>query len=530
MNRFALPLLLAAAPAFGQVGGVCTQTNTINFCVHEDSDGLPESEAEGNDRFGSALAFGDFDGDGFPDLAVGIPGDRSGRGAVHVYRGSASNTRIAPLIITQNLIGGQEARVGENFGFALAAGDINGDGIDDLAVSAPHESTWVRRCRDPFYPQQCIDDGVVHVFTGTVGGLVPSNALTIDVGDVDQGFLAADHGLGFGSSLAIGDLDGDGMAELAIGAPHTVRAPPVRDAGAGAIFVVAGSASGPLLGRSTNIIFGLDNGGALQQSNQGAGPMRVNDVGGVPHLVVGQPFYDESGWEDSGAVLTYRLDVTQPAPRRYPLVGLIRQTSFGLAGQSSHDNFGHAIDVGDFNADGFSDLVVGTPGKNIPVGGQTVEDGGRIYVVYGSATGFNFSTIQVFDQSLFPGQSAQRNDGFGFAVAAGDISGDGIDDVVLGAPGESSTDTGFFYFLVGSPQRLRVATSATPDFSGGFNASQLAIGGSNGNDDHFGMVLAVSDVTGDGQAEIAIGVPDKDVAGHADAGMLYVTRRLQAVE
>lgn len=534
----ALPLLLSALLAAAvhdlaeaQTGGTCSTSNTINFCVSESTDGLTVSQPGRNERLGAALAFGDFNGDGFQDLASGLPGDAEGRGAVLVFPGSTSSIRILPQRLTQDSILGQQARRGEAFGSAVASGDFNNDGFADLAVSAPAESTGHPFCGDQFGTYPCRNDGVVHVFRGAAGGLLTQNAVTLDIAAVRfSDVSSADHGLAFGHSLAAGDLDGDGFDELYIGAPFTGGGFRGLADGQGAVVMVASDASGFRLDGGVNLVLGAQSSSALGETNLGSGPMQIVVIGDRRTLLIGNPFFDSSepSREDVGIALTYVLDSTRQAPFELVLSGNLPQTAFGQAGEAAHDAFGHALTSGDFNGDGRTDLAIAAPGKDLAVSGSTVEDAGRVYVVYGTATGFNFASPQVFDQRLFPGQSLQANDALGFALAAADLSGDGLDDLLIGTPGEASNDTGFVYFLVGSAGgRLQVASAGSPIFSGGFNFSQATIGGSNATDDHFGMVLAATDVTGDGQAEIAIGVPDRDIAGQVDAGQLYVTRRLQ---
>lgn len=522
-------LLLGAGPALAQVGGACTAINTVNFCVTETNDGVQSTSAGLNDEFGAALAFGDFNGDGFKDLAVGVPGENGNTGAVHIYNGSRSNVRIAPLVFDQTVIPGQSRGFDERFGQSLAAGDFDGDGIDDLAVSAPEENTGQIGCGfGSLIP--CRDDGVVHVFSGQPGGLDLQGGLTLDADDLGL-FVAGDieHGLHVGQSLGAGDLDGDGIAELIIGAPDTESL--VTERARGIVVVLQGSPSGFVISETMalpNRIQVPQGGSILQHNRLGDGPIAVATLAGTPQLILGNPFYDEQSVSDAGVVWLYRFDANLRRPHQMALQVLLRQTSFGLAGQADQDHFGSALATGDFNGDGFVDIAVGAPDRDLPkpiVG--SYNDAGRIYVSYGSATGLNLANIQVINESFFPNQSVDANEGFGAALAAGDISGDGIDDLLIGAPGEGAGDSGYVYFLVGSPQRLQVASGGSPIFSGGYIFSQGTIGSSNQDEDLFGSVLAVADPTGDGQAEIAIGVPQRDHSSKLNAGQVYVTRRMQ---
>jgi FG-GAP repeat len=526
-------LLIAGPTLHAQAGGVCSAINTINFCVTETNDGDNATSAGLNDDFGAALAFGDFDGDGFNDLAVGVPGENTNTGAVHIYRGSRSNVRTVPLVFNQSSILGQEGRFDERFGEALVAGDFNGDGIDDLAVGAPNENALPNGCGHAELAP-CVDDGVVHVFSGRRGlGLQLPTGLTIDARDVFLSGFVIDHYLHFGQSLGAGDLDGDGIDELMIGAPDT-QGNRFLDAGRGdfgqgVISILKGTANGLSFDFvDINNLRPPRGGSNLDENHFGRGPIAVATFAGEPQLVVGHPFHDDQGLHDVGVTWMFAFDPLAPINDQYALRLQLRQTSFGLAGQSDDDQFGTGMAAGDFNGDGFNDLAMGAPGRDIPKPGfGSIEDGGRIFIAYGTATGLNLANIQVLDQSFFPGQTVQKNDAFGASLAAGDISGDGIDDLLIGAPGEGDDDVGFVYFLVGSPQRLQVAASGSSIFSGGYIFSQGTIGSTNQTNDNFGRVLAVADVTGDNQVEIAIGVPERDHSSKTNAGQVYVTRRMQ---
>ena len=182
---------------------------------------------EGGDGFGAALAAGDFNQDGFADLAAGAPSEKVGStvsaGAVSVLPGSAGGlTATGGRLFTQ--LGGQPERF-DIFGFALAAGDLDHDGFADLAVGAPTEDVGT------------LDDaGALSVLYGSAGGVTTSGGrLFTQVGGTVE---AGDE---FGEQLAAGDFNQDGFADL-------VAAAPMEDVGtaanAGAVSVLPGSGAG----------------------------------------------------------------------------------------------------------------------------------------------------------------------------------------------------------------------------------------------------------------------------------------------
>jgi hypothetical protein len=207
---------------------------------HQNISGV-EGVAEAEDEFGSALTVGDFDDDGFDDLAVGDPSEGVGEvdraGAVNVLYGSGSGiTASGDQYLPQNTSGIDESSEdGDEFGTALAAGDFDDDGHDDLAIGVPFESV-----------SNILDAGGVNVLYGVDGGLSTSGDQFWSQSSTNiEG--VADAGDQFGSALSMGDFNRDGAGDLAIGVPFddlpAVGAVPPVMAG-GAVNVIYGSGIG----------------------------------------------------------------------------------------------------------------------------------------------------------------------------------------------------------------------------------------------------------------------------------------------
>jgi hypothetical protein len=452
---------------------------------------------------GAQSVRGDFDGDGHPDLAIGVPEEsvqgHSGAGAVNILNGADSGlSSYGDEHFTTATLGiGTEPVQGAHLGAALAAGDLNHDGFADLAVGAPGD--------DPGGATSQPRSGVVLVYYGSGSGLRPRNAETLysqnSAGVVDT----AEAGDRFGAALAIGDFDGDDYADLAIGAPGEDLDGQV-DAGVAHVFRGRPSS----LGTAGSQFFSQDTPGlkGVARANHRFGAaLSASDVSrnGRADLAIGIPGATIDGQSEAGAALVLYgrssgLSATDD---------LWSQGSRGIKGAvAANERFGHAVTIGDFDDDGAGDLAVGVPNDL---------GSGSVNVLYGSATGLRADDDQRWSQDARGIKSrASTGEQFGSALAAGDFSSNGVDDLAIGVPGEQISgraEAGSVTVLYGNRHSGlddRADQRWMQDAPGVKGASEAA--------ERFGESLSAGDFDDDGSFDLAVGVPADRVGGVPDAG------------
>jgi len=317
-------------------------TAKSNMKIAHETNGGP-TLADG-DGFGRAVAAtNDLDGDGVPDLVVGAFGDDTGgtnRGAVYVLLMKPDGTVKNRVKIASSTNGGPGLANGDQFGSSAASlGDLDGDGVADIAVGAIVDATGGS------------DRGAVHVLLLNADGTAKSNMKIAH--QVNGGPTLADGDF-FGSSVASpGDLDGDGIADLAVGAPTDSTGGDRR----GATYVLLLNADGSA--RSSVKIAHLTGGGpSLTDIDRfGAAVAAMGDVDGdgVGDLAVGAS-RDDTGGNDRGAVYIVKLNPDGTAKSHLKIAD---QANGGPALADS-DFFGSSLSsLGDLNGDGVVDLIAG---------------------------------------------------------------------------------------------------------------------------------------------------------------------------
>ncbi len=462
--------------------------------------------AEPDDYSGRAVHhIGDINDDGFGDLLVASPSAADNTGRVYVVfgHGPGEPTLLGKL---EDDNAGFEI-VGEAAGdiagtSVSAAGDVNGDGLPDLVIGAPKAAINGPSTGSAYVVFGKADTAPVFLELVALG----EGGFAIE-GEASQHFAGRSVG-------DAGDVNGDGLADIIVGAygaePNGIlsgRAYVVfgRDAGKPAALkdIVAGSGEGFVINGEAAFDFA---GSAVD----GAGDVNGD---GLADIIVGAYGSDAAGDTAGRAYVVFGKTSPTAVDLKTVAAGL---GGFAINGELPFDVAGQAVaGAGDFNGDGLADILVGAP-----LADANSKDAGRSYLVFGKT---KTDLVKLADVSLGMGgmtiSGEQVRDYSGFSLAAaGDVNGDGYDDIIIGAYGSnpSGDASGRSYVVFGKQDTTPASLLTVTVGDGGF-----AIDGEK-SDDYSGFsVASAGDVNGDGFADVIVGAFGSDAKG-GGAGRSYV--------
>jgi len=449
----------------------------------------------------NSLAFGDFNADGYDDVLIGCyeADVRSWNqiGETMIIYGGSSLPGTSINLDTDGYLSewGETRIIGvenpEQFGFSVAAGDVNGDGYDDAIVCANFGNSL---------------KGRVYIVFGSSTLPMMNYDLRPGVITGNETWIEKNDGGNFrlGHSLAIGDLNGDGYDDIVLSDPYYCSS--TKDY-VGEAYIVFGSSD--ITGKN------LDIGGSHPGATYILGDDEWDNIGysvacgdvngdGYDDALIGAMSKDPAGEVyviyGNSAIKGKTIDLDTDG-------SISGEGETRIRGDDSNDWFSYSMDTGDVDADGYDDIVIGAI-KADPPGGS---DAGEVYVVYGGSTLpasiVNLDTngaISTYGETRILGDDSE--DYAGFAVSCGDVNGDGYDDVVIGAPqaDPGSRDmAGETYLIYGSPSIAASIIDLNPDLSG----VDVALLGDDSDDKLGSSVAAGGDMDCDGWGEFAANCP-----------------------
>ena len=349
-------------------------------------------DGEANSAFGGgAVVAGDFNANGKTDLAVGASEYNSNQGRAYIFNNDG--TWPTDAASADNIITGEA--VSNTFGVSMTAGDLNGNGKTDLVVGA-----------DTYNGGQ----GRVYVFEND--GTYPAGAAGADA------IFTGQVGDAFGVAVAVSDLNADNKIDLAVGSSNYNSS--------GKINIFYGNADSTFGDSScdtactdlddANVTIAGEGGSALGQN------IFISDLNfdGTNDLVVG----DKGFSTNTGRVYIFYGE------------GGIENNNNDLVGAATNDYFTHTVVVGDVTGNGKDDLIIGAYGVD---GGDTTD--GKVYIFHNDG---NYTNVSGADDTI--AGAASGNGKFGYAISVNDMNGDGLNDIVIGAPGMPvGLDWGYVY-------------------------------------------------------------------------------------
>ncbi len=458
-----------------------------------------------NSHLGSGVTTGDINGDGINDIIIGANAVNSSIGQAYVIFGGKNQEQsdILPSSLDgENGFTINGNAINDNLGHSVSAGDVNGDNIDDVLVTAFGVG-------HPNY-------GATYVIFGKTSNF----SSLIEVSDLSgsNGFVVSGKGVeapSFGAPIddaTTGDIDGDGIDDILLGVPSAE----VDGTRFGKAFVVfgqttftdtvlvsslSGSSGFSIIGEDANDFFG---------SIVSSGDINGD---GYDDIMISAISADEYNGDYGGGIVYTMFGTSTVIPDTLDASDLSGTVGFSIHRADDYDYIGQSLDMADINGDGYDDMLLGEYH-------YTAYDQNSImgYVVFGKSTSFSDS-LNVGDLSGSDGFAlnfAISNDYELGAMRGGDVNGDGFDDIVISFD-EQNSYQGVAYTLFGKSSSF----SASIDLTNLAASEGFSILGTTSNS-YFGDRTSVGDINGDGEDDILISARSTKVGELSSAGTVHI--------
>jgi len=502
-TSFDVNLGTVSAPA--NVAGVplnlCFSANSV-VELSDGKNGIPSGSFLAYDNVGNSVAgIGDVDGDGVPDVVLGAllndDGAQNAGGAWVILLNADGTAKSAiELANGKNGIPSGSFAANDYVGYSLAsAGDVDGDGVPDVLLSAHHNS----------------DDGASYaggawvILLNADGTAKSAIELANGKNGIPSGSFAENDVVG-GSVASIGDVDGDGVPDVVLGAQSNDDG--ANNAGGAWVILLNADGTAKSAIELANGKNGIPSGSFLAYDNVGYSVAGIGDVDGdgVPDLVLGA-YYNDDGAYDAGGAWVILLNRNGTAKSAIELANGKNGIPSGSFAESDAVG-GSVASIGDVDGDGVPDVVLGAYYND-----DGATDAGGAWVILLNADGTAKSAIELANgKNGIPSGSFAASDYVGQSVgSAGDVDGDGVPDVVLSAShnDDGATDAGGAWVILLNTNGTAKSAIELANDKNGFPAGSLYLNGK-----AFSGFTVVGDVNGDR-------LPDM-VFGHASMNSAYV--------
>ena len=457
---------------------------------------------DGHGWSGCAVSSGNVNGDGYDDIIIGasqfeLPGPKYYAGITYIIFGSDSLPSTIDLSTTSADITINGAAAYDQLGTAVASGNINNDGYDDVIIGAPYA--------DPGTTPRA-EAGKTYVIFGGIFSPLPYT-IDLETTPADLTINGADSGDNSGFSVASGNVNGDDYHDIIIGAPYAHPGDPART-DAGETYVIFGYSYSPPytidLPSPYLTIYGDDSG---DSSGYSVASGDLNDDG-YDDIIIGAPLADPGDPARTDAGETYVIYGSSLSSPPYTVDLSSVSAGITVYGNYANGQSGNAVSSGDINGDGKGEIIIGA--RYADPHAPTYYNSGETYVFFGLA-----SPPRTYDLSIGPAHFTvygdDVGDNLGFAVTSGDVNSDGYDDLIVGA-NSAATPAGYnvgeTYLIAGGG-----AIIASHGLGGTSWIKQFSLLNRDlGSFKAFGAVnsqgevhLAIEDLDADGHDEIGVG-------------------------